>query len=270
VALRAVPDHPKFAHLKSLLGTTKAVTIGYLECIWHFTGRFTPQGNIGKYTDLAIETWLEWEGQPGELVAALLESGWLDRDAVHRILVHDWPHHADKATKQALSRGKLEFCVPTVRPLYTQSENTVPEIENAVHTVGTHEGSQNAKPFGMKSLPVPVPVPVPEPVPESGAEPEPRDSAFSPEDEFEQLYTAHPKKGDRGIAENYFAQSVTSGADVGEILRVHRQYCETVWAGGEGRFAPKLAQWLLDKGWRYPPRIKGPAVDDIEEILRNI
>src|ERR1700676_33196 len=42
MALRAVPDHPKFAALKAALGTPKGATLGWLEALWHFTGRFTP------------------------------------------------------------------------------------------------------------------------------------------------------------------------------------------------------------------------------------
>lgn len=145
MALRAVPDHPKFADLKQRLGRSKGATLGYLECVWHFTGRFTPQGNLGKYSDSAIEAWVEWDGEPGSLIAALVESKWLDLDPVHRILVHDWSTHADKAAKQSLNRSKLEFCVPTV------------------DTGRTHN-------YVLSALPVPVPVPVPE----SGAEPRKR------------------------------------------------------------------------------------------------
>jgi len=145
VALRAVPDHPKFSHLKALLGCPKGVALGYLECLWHFAGRFTPQGNIGKYQDKAIESWIEWEGEPGALIAALVESKWLDRDDQHRLLVHDWAHHADKATKNALTRGKLTFCTPTVR-IDSQA------VRTPSPTCGTAYG-----------LPEPVPEPVPEP-----------------------------------------------------------------------------------------------------------
>lgn len=170
MALRAVPDHPKFADLKARLGRPKYVALGCLEAIWHFTGRFTPQGNLGKYTDQAIEAWVEWDGKPGALITALLSAGWLDADPVHRLLVHDWAQHADKATKQALGRIKLSFCVPTVHTPGEQLEHTGPE-----------SGTQYAPP-------VPVPVPVPEPVPEAKAKtkapakdkpsPDPRASEF--------------------------------------------------------------------------------------------
>jgi hypothetical protein len=149
MALRAVPDHPKFADLKARLGRPKYVALGCLEAIWHFTGRFTPQGNLGKYTDQAIEAWVEWDGQPGALITALIGAGWLDADPVHRLLVHDWGQHADKATKNALNRAHIGFCTDPVRTPSVQSTDEKPELST------------------VSRLPEPVPVPVP--VPEAKA-----------------------------------------------------------------------------------------------------
>jgi hypothetical protein len=115
-----------------------------LEAIWHFTGRFTPQGNIGKYPDQAIEAWVEWDGEPGALISGLTASGWLNDHPVHRIVVHDWAQHADKATKNSLHRSGLKFCVPAVR---TKKKRVRTEIPS--------EGT-------VSRLPVPVPVPEPE------------------------------------------------------------------------------------------------------------
>src|SRR6185437_13341159 len=106
MALRAVPDHPKFADFKRRLGLTKGCALGYLECIWHFTGRFTPAGNIGKYQDSAIEAWVEWNGEPGQLVAALIESGWAHGhdNPDFRVVIHDWSEHADDIVNTVLAR----------------------------------------------------------------------------------------------------------------------------------------------------------------------
>jgi hypothetical protein len=142
MALRAVADHPKLSNLKAILGCGRYQALGALEALWHFTGRFTPQGNIGKYPDSAIEAWVEWDGAPGELISAFTQSGWIDRDSTHRLLVHDWEQHADKATKQSLNRSKLAFCVPTVHTGRIQSSVLSP-------------------------LPEPEPVPVPVPAPET-------------------------------------------------------------------------------------------------------
>lgn len=152
MALRAVPEHPKFAQLKQRLGRPKYVTLGLLEAIWHFCGRFTPAGNIGKYSDQAIEAWVEWEGGPGALIDALIETHWIDRDPTHRLLVHDWKQHADKAAKQALHRAKEEFCSPTVD---TPGEQ--------VTTPGEHEDQNKRGEFQPWGLPVPGAVPVPVP-----------------------------------------------------------------------------------------------------------
>lgn len=109
MALRIVPEHPKFAHLQSILKLPKYGTLGILEALWHFCGRFTPQGNIGRYSDEKIESWIGWDGAPGLLIAALVESGWLDRDERHRLLVHDWREHADRTTRRNLARNGTEF-----------------------------------------------------------------------------------------------------------------------------------------------------------------
>jgi|GEM_PF-2324998 hypothetical protein len=124
MALRAVSDHPKFADLKARLGRPKYAALGCLEAIWHFTGRFTPQGNIGKYTDHAIEAWVEWDGEPGALIAALVDARWLDTDPTHRLIVHDWNEYADSMVHTDLARHCLLFgngAVPESRRL-NQSE----------------------------------------------------------------------------------------------------------------------------------------------------
>lgn len=151
MALRAVPDHPKFAHLKSLLKQPRGAVLGWLEGTWHFAGRFTPQGNIGKYSDLAIESWLEWDGEEGKLIEALVKSGWLDVDENHRLIVHDWEQHADRATRAQLKRSRQEFCVPGVVTPCTHREHTVSTPEPMLVTASSLPGA------------VPVPEPVPEP-----------------------------------------------------------------------------------------------------------
>ena len=135
MALRAVLQHPKFADFKVRINASKAVALGYLECIWHFTGHNAPQGNIGKFTDSQIESWVEWDGEPGALIQALTESGWLDVDSVHRLMVHDWHEHADDATKKSLKRKNLTFYLPVSR----QCPDSVPTVSPGTERNGTEE-----------------------------------------------------------------------------------------------------------------------------------
>lgn len=78
------------------------------------------------------------------------------------------------------------------------------------------------------------------------------------DDAFERMYSRHPRKKDRGLAQTNLSESVAAGAEIAEIDRVHALYCEREWINGEDRFAPTLAQWLLDKGWRYEPKARDP------------
>jgi hypothetical protein len=187
MALRAVLDHPKFADLKSRLGCPRHVALGCLEAIWHFTSRFTPQGNIGKYPDVAIEDWLEWKGEPGALIAALVGSGWLDTDEQYRLVVHDWADYADELVHTTLARGLLRFVsgeVPHSRRLNQNErdrfhrwleESGLPQPVAGRPAEMQTKCSGNADEMQTKcdgfevSTPKPEPEPEPEPVPASKA-----------------------------------------------------------------------------------------------------
>lgn len=134
---RGTPDHPKFLKLCQVLRLQKYEAAGLLEMLWHFTAKWAPQGDIGKYPDSAIAEAVGWKRPTGakgvtpecRLSDALVDAEWLDRDTVHRLLVHDWPDHADQSVKRMLASRGLAFIQPTA------------------------------------SLPVPLPVPLPEPDP---------------------------------------------------------------------------------------------------------
>ncbi len=146
MALRAVTEHPKFAHLKLLLGAKKLVAVGALETMWHFCGKFTPRGDIGKYSVEQIEAWCEWEGSPGALVRALVEAGWVDRHpGLGLLVVHDWHRHCDDATKLAVKRANADFVT------YRNADGTYTGGNAQIgHTEGASSG-QSADPVGTES-----------------------------------------------------------------------------------------------------------------------
>ena len=271
MALRAVLEHPKFSQLKKLIGQPRCYTLGCLETLWHFTGRFTPQGNIGKYTDREIEAWIEWPGESGLLIAALIETRWLDRDPDYRLIVHDWHIHADAATKLALKRSKTDFVVPvsqhcrdSVPTVSPQCPNSVATGMNTVETVSpqcrdTVDTRMNSvATVSSLPVPVPVPVPVPEPEPVPVAMPVLSDSVRTPRDDFfERLYKRHPKKKNRTLAEAKFLTlwnlSSSPGGWAKKVDEAHQQLCQTPqWREQGGRWVPPLDQWLDDEGWDAP------------------
>lgn len=106
---RGTADHPKTKRLARTLGIGIAQTIGHLELLWHWTARYAPAGDVGRYDDAEIADACAWDGDPAQIVAALVDCGWIDRDDAHRLTVHDWREHADDFLHQSLARARRFF-----------------------------------------------------------------------------------------------------------------------------------------------------------------
>lgn len=112
---RGTPDHPKTAALAAALGADIAKTCGTLELLWHFTAKFSPQGDVGKWSDEAIAKAVGWganDGTPADLIRSLISGQWLDECSERRLLVHDWEEHTDDSTKKGLARKNLKVFKP--------------------------------------------------------------------------------------------------------------------------------------------------------------
>jgi len=106
---RGTPDHPKVDGLMNALSIARCFAVGILESLWHMTMRYAPTGDIGKFTDKQIAHKLGWDGDPQELIKALVVNGWLVENRKHRLIVHDWHDHADQSTKRYLAKHNLVF-----------------------------------------------------------------------------------------------------------------------------------------------------------------
>lgn len=135
---RGTPDHPKTLALMEALACPRPMAVGVLELLWHFTARYAPQGDIGRWSDANIAAGVCWPGDPAALVLALVRAGWLDESPKHRLVVHDWHDHADDAAKKHIQRNNLQFatcpkrrlsCVATSRD---KSRNVTPAVAVAV------------------------------------------------------------------------------------------------------------------------------------------
>lgn len=96
---------PKLHHLAKILGITRRDALGLLSMLWEWTWEQAPRGDVGRWPDESIALACEWAGDPAELVAALVESGWLDRCEKTRLLIHDYADHAPEFVKKRLSRN---------------------------------------------------------------------------------------------------------------------------------------------------------------------
>jgi hypothetical protein len=106
---RGTHQHPKMEDLAARLDRELPLAVGILNILWDFAATFTPRGDIGKYSDEILSRKLDWRGDPGKLIEALIASGWLDRDERHRLLIHDWPTHCEDSVHAKLARERLYF-----------------------------------------------------------------------------------------------------------------------------------------------------------------
>jgi hypothetical protein len=99
----------KFSRLKRRLNLQKFQIVGLLESIWLFTLINTPSGDIGRYSNEDIAAYIEWAGDPDELITHLIQCGWLEESDEYRIIVHDWDQHCPNYIKGNLSKLKKSF-----------------------------------------------------------------------------------------------------------------------------------------------------------------
>jgi hypothetical protein len=112
-------DHPKTLDFAAKLGVSLPTALGHLELLWAFTGKQSPQGNIGKWPDGAIARACHWMEDPTFFLQSLLQSGLLDAHEDHRYVVHDWAEHAPRWVRAKLAKLKMDFvttAAPTVEP----------------------------------------------------------------------------------------------------------------------------------------------------------
>ena len=89
------PDHPKVLGLARDLEIHSHHALGMLVALWAWVNRFAPDGNLSSYEAGDIEWALRWDGDPGRLVAALINRRLLDFDG-GELSVHNWGDHAEK------------------------------------------------------------------------------------------------------------------------------------------------------------------------------
>lgn len=145
--LRGTPDHPKIAALAQLLGIPAYGAVGLMEMLWHYTARYSPQGDLGKWPNASIARACKWDGDADVFVAALLEVRFLDPSREHRLVVHDWHAHADKAAREFLRKRGLQFVTQGARPIDSPEPSiyVVLEEDSGRIKIGHTEGSVSAR-----------------------------------------------------------------------------------------------------------------------------
>lgn len=141
---RGTPEHPKTKALAAELGVGLAQAVGHLELLWHFTARYAPRGDVGRFPDAAIEEACAWTGRRGKLLKALLKCRWLDAiGGEDRLLIHDWPDHAEDSIHKVLARG-LEWFAAGPAPGWRRLTGEERQRAEAFYQQPSPEGAPRA------------------------------------------------------------------------------------------------------------------------------
>jgi len=284
---RGTHDHPKLKALARTLGVPRPHAIGVLELLWYFTATYAPRGDVGRYSDADIAEACEWppDRDPSELVRALVSCRWLDEHPTYRLVVHDWPEHADPYVHATLAkRGETFYdgTIPRIDPhlfnsatrkrLIAQYDCQVqdqsrtspgPVLDQSMYTKTNTNTKTNAKTESVYMA-----------VPRTGpglVQDEPRTSpgptkgqthTHSPDlsSYAKQIWERHPahRRPSLEAVERSLAAAVADAVDpeavARRIVEVHRGWCESEeWQRASGRFCPKLDRWLEQGGWQFEP-----------------
>jgi hypothetical protein len=232
VVKRGTPEHPKLIRLAKLLGVRRYVAVGLLELLWHLTARYTPAGDVGKWSDDEIATALDWDGDPAVIVRAFVASGLVERHPEHRLIVHDWAEHADDTVKLLLKRRQRDFV--------SRHVPTCPDIN---------------------LLPEPKPEPKPEPLLLMGAD-APTLTLLG----FDRFWAIYPKKRHKPAAVRAW-KAIDGARHLEAILAgVERWQASEQWEAGR---IEDPATFLRQRQWEDPVP-SAPASTGIEGMADRI
>lgn len=102
--------HPKTLRLARILDIDTWGAYGLVCSIKEVAVEYARAGDIGRLSNEEIAHYVGWRDDPGKLIGALLEAGWLERCETHRLVVHDWSDHAEAWVRKSLDRNGLLFC----------------------------------------------------------------------------------------------------------------------------------------------------------------
>lgn len=249
---RGTIEHPKTILFANELGIEIPHATGILECLWHWVAKYTPQGNIGKFSNRTIAEGIRTKIEPDTLIIALTNSRWIDQNDQHRYIVHDWSEHADDSVHLKLARS-IEFFADGVKPRLTRlSEHERVEIEQKyICAQEAHKKRRKALKNTLPSPPLPSlspPLALPSHVEEGG---------------FKNFWEAYPKKVSKGRARKAWEKLSPNEQLQAQILTaLERAKTSEQWSKEKGRYIPHAATWLGAEGWEDKHDVDLPEAED--------
>lgn len=242
---RGTIEHPKMIMLASKLSCPRYAAVGIMECLWHFTSRYAPQGDVGKYSDQVIADSVGFQNDPKILISALIECKFLQIEKTHRLIIHDWSHHADDAVNKYLKRRKLRFAdgLKPFAKVGTKARHRRDDVTN------------ESRPIYDQPEPLPLPTPEPLPTPTTPFVQEGSKKTKIPLNtkqgcQFDAFWKCYPKRIGKGAAWKSWDKIKPDDETFRSIIdAVDKQRRSDQWTRDDGQYIPMPATWLNQERW---------------------
>ena len=160
-----LPNHPKTKKLIRKLGTDAAWR---LVCLILWVAQNRPNGDLSGLDTEDLELSVDWPGEEGEFVKALVDVGFLDFDSdSENFTMHDWGEHNPWAAGSEARSEKARWLATCKHHGREKAAELMPEyaarlLRSASSTQVAEDSKQEAQ---NSSAPSPLPSPYPLPLP---------------------------------------------------------------------------------------------------------
>jgi hypothetical protein len=225
--------------------------VGIMEMLWHYSGEYTPKGDIGRLADGVIAKAVDWRGDTSKLISVLIQTGWLDVNEEHRLVIHDWPQHCEQYVERKLERCGQKF-LSVYKINNKQSKKATSQRLVADESLtSSREARQGKAPSVLKTTTVEVSL--------SPLEGKIKEVALA-------IHARHPEHRRTGFSKNNAIKNITTIsksfpaaeriARIEEINKNHEAWCDSSkWGEDDGKWVKGLSNWLSPSKsfWSDPP-----------------
>lgn len=100
---QSVANHPKTRKLARRLDVSIPTAMGHLHCLWHWALEYAEEGNLEKHDAEDVAIGAMWEGEPKDLLDALVSVRFLD-ETPRGLELHNW----DRYTGRLIEKRKQD------------------------------------------------------------------------------------------------------------------------------------------------------------------
>lgn len=241
-----VGRHPKTKKLARLLGVSLPAAVGHLHYFWWWALDFAQDGTLEKYDGYDLADAMQWDGDPDQLVEALISAGYID-DTDDGLMIHDWGEYAgkllerrakDRARKRAAaeaagvpqnfrrsSDGNDEESGETPSASFVTNQPTVP---NQPNTTNSTNHTEPTTPTG--------------------------DAQALQERRFAEFWKAYPKKvGKASCLKAWKKLKPTAELYEHIMTALEAQKRSKQWQRDAGQYIPNPLTWLNQGRWDDEP-----------------